>query len=86
VQSPSCLSATVGRAFLLYRAKPVSRATLTVINLSFILTLTSNYTLEFGNLQKKKRYALLCDQRDLSRKGVKTTVRRIRKNYLDSTR
>jgi len=47
------LSATVGRVFLLYRAKPVSRAVPTVINLSLLLTLTSDYALEIRRLQKR---------------------------------
>ncbi len=47
---------------------------------------TSNYTLEYGNLQEEELYDFLCDQRDFSRKGVETAVQRMKKFYSDRKR
>ena len=44
---------------------------------------TSNYTLEYGNLQEEELYYFLCDQRDFSRKGVETVIQRMKKFYSD---
>jgi len=42
---------------------------------------TSNYTLEYGNLRVKELYDFLCDQRDFSRERVKTAIQRMEKFY-----
>ena len=47
---------------------------------------SSNYTLEYGNLQEEELYDFLCDQRDFSRKGVETAVQRMKKFYSDRKR
>lgn len=57
--------------FLFYRAKQFSGLHSLSIILSFILILTSNYTLEYENLQKEELYDFLCGQRDSQEKVLR---------------
>lgn len=42
---------------------------------------TSNYSLEYGELDEDSLYQFLCDQRDFSRKNVETVVKRMKNFY-----
>jgi len=42
---------------------------------------TTDYTLEYGNLQEDELYRFLCDQRDFSRERVDTVVSRMKMFY-----
>jgi len=47
---------------------------------------TSNYKLEYGELNEDKLYEFLCDQRDFSRKNVETVVERMKSFYRSKKR
>jgi flap endonuclease-1 len=47
---------------------------------------TSNYNLEYGELNEGTLYQFLCDQRDFSRKNVETIVQRMRNFYQNRKR
>ena len=44
-------------------------------------TVTSDYTLVYGDLREEELYDFLCNQRDFSKKRVETVVRRMEKFY-----
>lgn len=47
---------------------------------------TSNYSLEYGELNEDGLYQFLCDQRDFSRKNVETVVQRMKSFYQNNKR
>jgi len=47
---------------------------------------TSNYNLEYGELNEDSLYQFLCDQRDFSRKNVETVVQRMKNFYQNKKR
>jgi len=42
---------------------------------------TSNYKLQYGELNEKRLYEFLCDQRDFSRRNIETVVQRMKDFY-----
>jgi len=42
---------------------------------------TTDYALEYGNLQEDELYRFLCDQRDFSKERVDTVVSRMKMFY-----
>jgi len=47
---------------------------------------TSNYNLEYGELNEDGLYQFLCDQRDFSRKNVETVIQRMKNFYQNKKR